>query len=238
VFFWLKSKLSESVFLGILPDGTAIDARINGHKFIVTTTGTGDSVAEVGQQFAWLGAALRSSPFEARVTLCSPVIQIGPSEDTASPLDARGKTLAMGNIHCEIKFEMEECPTNTLGRPGQCWHNMVGNPVVVGGYPILAKHERGLGVEMPLNMIARLGGSQRVTEFDGKVYLKGFSTMLIATRIAKDLLIWHYFFNCDKKRISYLDHTLQSVEHISMLQLHKSRHVVGWSSECMYYAGK
>jgi hypothetical protein len=87
-------------------------------------------------------------------------------------------------------------------------------------------------------MIARLGGSERANEFDGKVFIKGFSTMLIATKIARDLLIWHYFYNRDGERISYLDHTLQSVDNISVLQLHKSRHVVGWSSECMYYAGK
>jgi hypothetical protein len=115
---------------------------------------------------------------------------------------------------------------------------MVRNPVMVSGYPILAKHERGIGLEMPLNMIARLGGSERANEFDGKIFLKGFSTMLIATKIAGDLLIWHYFYNRDGERISYLDHTLQSIDNISMLELHKSRHIVGWSSECMYYAGK
>jgi hypothetical protein len=105
-------------------------------------------------------------------------------------------------------------------------------------YPILTKHERGLGLEMPLNMIAELGGSERANEFDGKVFIKGFSTMLIATKITRNLFIWHYFYNREGERISYLDHTLQGVDDISLLQLDSSRHVVGWCSDCMYYAGK
>jgi hypothetical protein len=62
--------------------------------------------------------------------------------------------------------------------------------------------------------------------------------MLIATKITRDLLIWHYFYNREGERISYLDHTLQGVDDISLLQLDSSRHVVSWCSDCMYYAGK
>ena len=60
--------------LATLPDGIEVSARIfgievSGRKFIVTAIGTADSVAEIGQQLAWLGAALRSSPFEVGVAL-------------------------------------------------------------------------------------------------------------------------------------------------------------------------
>lgn len=229
---------SEFVFLGNLPDGTVLDACFNRSKFVVTTTGTSSSIVEIGQQLAWLGAALRSSPFEAKVTLCSPIIRISQLGSTSSPFKAQIEPSAMVNICCMIEYEINECSLSMNGASGQCWHNMVRNPVMVSGYPILAKHERGLGLEMPLNMIAKLGGSERANEFDGKVFIKGFSSMLIATKLAKDLLTWHYFYDHDGERISYLDHALQSVDNISMSQLHKYRHIVGWSSECMYYAGK
>jgi hypothetical protein len=104
-------------------------------------------------------------------------------------------------IFCMIEFEMNEPATSREGPPGQCWH-MFRNPVMVSGYPILTKHEHGLGLEMPLNMIAELGGSERANEFDGKVFIKGFSTMLIATKITRDLLIWHYFYNREKNLLS------------------------------------
>src|SRR5262249_46600576 len=48
---------SKIVFLANLPDGTELDAWIEGSKFIITAVWTGDSLAEIGQQFAWLGAA-------------------------------------------------------------------------------------------------------------------------------------------------------------------------------------
>ena len=91
---------------------------------------------------------------------------------------------------------------------------------------------------MQLNMIAGLSGSDRVIEFDGKVFIKGLSAMLIATKVTKDLLIWHYFFNGEGGRISYLDHTLQDIDDISLIQLEAARHVVGWCSDCVYFAGK
>jgi hypothetical protein len=127
-------------------------------------------------------------------------------------------------------------PATREGAPS--WHNMFRNPIMVSGYPILTKHEYGLGLEMPLNMVAGLAGSERANQFDGKVFIKGFSTMLIAVKITTDLLIWHYFYNSEGERISYLDHTLQGVDDISLLQLDTAGHVVGWCSGCMYYAGK
>jgi hypothetical protein len=228
---------SKVVFLANLPDGTELNAHINGRKFIVIIVGTGDSVAEVGQQFAWLGAALRSSRFKAGVATCSPFVQSTHLENTASPAQA-SEPIPLVEMFCVINFEMNELTTSGEGSSGQCWHHMFRNPVMVSGYPILTRHERGLGLEMPLNMIAGLAGSERANEFDGKVFIKGFSTMLIATKITRHLLIWHYFYNSKRERISYLDHPLKGVDDISLLQLDTTRHVVGWCSYCMYYAGK
>jgi hypothetical protein len=146
--------------------------------------------------------------------------------------------MPLAEICCVIEFEMEELALSSEMPPGQCWHNMFKNPVMVKGYPILTKHERGTGLEMPLNMIAELAGSKRANVFDGKVFIKGFSTMLIATKTTRDVLIWHYFYTRKGERISYLDHPLQVVDDIGLFQLDTARHVVGWCSDCMYYAGK
>lgn len=137
-----------------------------------------------------------------------------------------------------IDFKIND-PAMSGGRaPGQCWHNMFRNPVIVSGYPISTKNERGLGLEMPLNMIAGLAGSDRAVEFNGRVFIKGFSTMLVAIKLRGDLLMWHYLFNTKSERISYLDLALQVPNDISLLQLDTARHVVGWSPDCKYYAGK
>jgi hypothetical protein len=203
---------------------------------MVTTVGTGDSLAEIGQQFAWLGAALRSSRYQAGIATCLPLVRSTHAEQTATAPQGSGP-MPLAEIFCVIDFELREPALSGERPPGQCWHDMFRNPVLVSGYPILSRHEPGLGLEMPLNMIAELAGSKRVNDFDGNVFIKGFSTMLIAARMTRDLVTWHYFYNSEGKRISYLDHALRGVDKISLLQLGTARHVVGWCEECKYYAG-
>ena len=227
--------------LATLPDGTEVSARISGNefrgrKFIVTAIGTADSIAEIGQQFAWLGAALRSSPFKSGLAVCSPCVRntyLGNTATRAQPSDLT----RLIESFCSIDFEINDPVTNGEARPGQCWHSMFRNPVIVKGYPILTKQVKELGLEVSLNIIARLVDTERANEFDSKVFIKGFSAMLIATRRTKDLLIWHYLYKPTGEKISYLDHSFQVSDDISLLQLDTSRHVVGWCWDSMYYAG-
>lgn len=113
---------------------------------------------------------------------------------------------------------------------------MFRNPVLVTGYPILTK-SAGLGLELPLDMMAELAGADRAVEFDGKVFVKGFSTMLIATKHVQDLLVWHYHYKSRGARISYLDHNITTSDGINLFQLQNARHVVGWCASSNYYAG-
>jgi len=66
---------------------------------------------------------------------------------------------------------------------------MFRNLVIVKGYPIIAKYKSSLGLEMPLNVISGLAGSKYTNEFNGKTFIKGFSAILIATKVSKDLLL-------------------------------------------------
>jgi hypothetical protein len=108
---------------------------------------------------------------------------------------------------------------------------------MVSGYPILRKSAPGAGIEMPLNMMTALVGSQQAVEFDGKIFLKGFSTMLVATKLSQDTLLWHYHYNEQAEKISYLDQQHHRVDSINLLQLETSRHVVGWCPSSVQYTG-
>ena len=229
---------TEYITLATLPDKTQVQARIEGAKFIVIAIGTRDSLAEVGQQFAWLGAACRSSPFDVGIAICSPSIRLSPSNKGVSSAQVSQAGLNTVEVVAHIDFKIGDLITSHNGLPGQCWHNMFRNPLVVSGFPVLTKHEVGLGLEMPLNMVAGLVGSDRATEFDEKIFVKGFSAMLIASKVTKNLLLWHYLYNDNGGRISYLDHELQNIDDISLLELNTFRHVVGWCSNSEYFAGK
>ena len=202
---------------------------------MVEAFGTGDSVAEVGEQFAWLGAALRSSPYGHGVAYCTPVVSDIHVDDTARRVSER---LCWFDIICKIDFTMHEREEHLEPSNGQCWHNMFRNPVVVKGYPISRRPEPHTGLEIPLNIMAGLARTRRVSTFNGQLFIKGFSTMLVPTKYTGDLLIWHLLYNKDGNRISYLENTIPHAGNISVVDLERTRQVVGWCSEIKYYAGK
>lgn len=198
-------------------------------RTIITVVGVADSIAEVCQQFAWVGAALQSAPadIEASLSEFSPRISKTTWKETEN-----GKELV-----CELDFVMESHTKRSSG-PGSCWHNMLKSPVLVNGFPIRAKSVRGIGVEMTLDIMADLVGSHRAIEFDGKLILKGFSTMLSAVKQIDDFLVWHYTFHTDKTRIPFFDAGAPVSGDIHLGLLEHSRHIIGWCSSARYYAGK
>lgn len=194
----------------------------------ITATGAEDTIVEVGQQFVWLAAALRSSPHEDGIAACLPTIGKTPGLLSSSP-----------TISIDFAFKKIASGEQGLDRaPGFCWQEMFRNPVIVGGFPILKKPGHGLGLEMPLRLMAALAGSERLSEFSGRTYIKGYSAMVVATAVLTNTVVWHYCYNKQGGRIAYGDHDLQSCPQVSMQQLTTSRHIVGWCSTCKVYAGK
>jgi hypothetical protein len=66
---------------------------------------------------------------------------------------------------------------------------MFRNPVVAKGYLILSRSESSIGLEILLNMMAGLARTQHANTFNGKLFIKGFSTMLVLMKHSGDLLI-------------------------------------------------
>jgi hypothetical protein len=93
-------------------------------------------------------------------------------------------------------------------------------------------------MEIPFKMMAGLARSDQVDYFNGKIFIKGFSTLLIPTRRSGDTLFWHLVYKKDGGRISYLESAVTHAENISNLNLTGLRHVLGWCSEAEFYAGR
>jgi hypothetical protein len=62
--------------------------------------------------------------------------------------------------------------------------------------------------------------------------------MLVPTKLSGDMLIWHFLYNRDGNRISYLDNTVAHAENVGVSDLDNTRHVVGWCSKVRSYAGR
>ncbi|OQV03982.1 hypothetical protein CLAIMM_08939 [Cladophialophora immunda] len=218
----------------VLPDHTRLMAWFQDPEVIVEVIGPSCSIVEVGEQLAWLGAALRSSPHESGVALCTPFVREVCIGDSLSPVS---NTLSATGLICTIAFNMRSGLEVRPPSNGQCWHNLFKNPVIVDGYPTRRRAEHNTGVEMPLNVMAELAGTQQLNTFNGRLFIKGYSAMLVPTRLVGDLLIWHLFFNKDGSRISYLHDTASHAENLMLSVVRSARHVLGWCSEAKYYAG-
>ncbi|QGA14415.1 hypothetical protein EYB26_002068 [Talaromyces marneffei] len=195
----------------------------------VDAHGTAACIAEIGEQFAWLASALRSSPFQQQIAYSRPFIggiQIGHV------------TYEETTYICRIGVKLHEGRGDSETTNGECWHGLFDRPVVVEGFPIPRRsEEESPGLEIPLNIMGGLTQARRVGSFGGKTLLKGFATMLLPMKRTKDIVTWHLVQARDGERISYLEAgNFQSAD-IQMPELEKSRHVLGWCPEMKLYAG-
>ena len=207
---------------------------------MVEAFGTGYSIAEVGEELAWFGAALRSSPYELGVAYCKPFIE-GMYVD--KPSFQMSGTPSKPDILCKVNFIVRKGEEQLQPSNGQCWFNLFKNAIVVEGYPIPRRSECLTGLEIPLDVMVALVQAQRATTFGGKLFIKGFCTMLIPTKHVGNMVIWHILFNEDGRHISYVDPRVRNISgahlgSISNIDLETARHVVGWCSNVKNYAGR
>lgn len=192
----------------------------------VEVGGTAASIAEIGEQIAWVGAALRPSCVESGIATCTPHAHI---DDTMTPAT------------CTVSFTMEEYKkSGAVPINGQCWHELCQNPVLVVGFPIPTRSPRALGLEVPLDILSGLTKCPRVNMFLGRYYLKGFSSAVMAKENLGTEVLWHVYFSPDGSRLPYPvleSETEDAGFGIDMNELRRARHIVGWCSKAEFFAG-
>jgi hypothetical protein len=222
-----------------LPDGTELIAGLlpsnsDRKKFTLKTHTTAENMIELVQQFAWLGTALRTSPTDLGVMLCTPRLESQYIHDHAFE---SGTPLPSSMLKCCLQFEFGTSTVSQAKLPGDCWLAMFRNPILVNGFPISRRGAVSFGLEMSPSIMASLVNAKFVNIFNDRLFIKGFSAMLVATKMIKDLVIWHYVFNPGGQRISYFEAPMLSGARIDATCLEKSRHVVGWCAKNMYNIG-
>ncbi|PWY75504.1 hypothetical protein BO70DRAFT_340587 [Aspergillus heteromorphus CBS 117.55] len=221
-----------------LNDRTEVAGVIHDKHIIIKATGLVHSLAEISEQFTWLAAALHTSPYSFGVASCNPSFFFHSSDPMPSfsaelPELPGPRCNVFGYIDCTVR------PRALQGeaQQGKCWHGLFKNPIVVKGFPIPRRPEPNTGLELPLDILAGLTQTNRLGYFAERTVIKGFSTMLLATKRAPDILIWHLLLKRDGSRISYLESNKHDGGHFNNDVINSSRHIVGWCSEVRYYAG-
>ncbi|KAL4903897.1 hypothetical protein BDW74DRAFT_185952 [Aspergillus multicolor] len=213
----------------VLADGTWVRiSRIGGVETYIGVYGTAALIAEVGEQVAWISSALRSAQNKNMPMSHKPFVRL----ITLKPIP-RGW---LDSLRYEFEIGTEQHEMGPIA--GSCWQGLVVCPAVVEGFPIQRRPANcPPGLEMPIGIMASLLGTRKVHWFDNRAVLKGFSTLLIPTRVINDITSWHLIHCCEDERISYL----QSLAFPRLVTpkncLETARHVLGWCSEVKFYAG-
>ncbi|RFN52382.1 tea/atts transcription factor activity protein family [Fusarium flagelliforme] len=217
-----KALVSQDPVSGKLEDKTSVRCGFTTLGLIAQVKGIADSIAIIGEQIGWLGAALRSSCSDSGFSTCQP----------------RFKIFKAGTDEAECSFHFPTFPMDlTKYKPGQCWHAILRNPVIVEGYPIPRRKRYGVGLEMPLNVMAGLNSSPRIHKYEGNYYLKGYSTALVPTEKIGNMVLWHLYYSDDGSRLPYPNPTGLQCTSVNIQDLTAARHVVGWCSNAKFMTG-
>ena len=215
-----------------LPDGTKVFLTLKPAAFELY--GPVESIVEVAEQLSWLGSALRTSDCTTGLTRCVPSITIV----TPDQLKAEQIVQEWGpdaDFHISFDLSCIECENS---RPGYCWSSMFRNTTIVHGYPILRRPLLGTGFEATIDILARLVRTKSLESFDDRMYLMGFSSLLVSAGLKDGLVHWHHTYKESGDKISYLDIDRSSTAQISWTEVEGGRHIVGWSSEVTCHAGE
>lgn len=204
---------------------------------MIVARGGQAALTELCEQLAWLGAALRSSPVTFGVSLSTPSIVAFKVAYSSSPVPS---------ITVQLGFTVTSSLDHGLSADidGTCWHAMFRNPVVVNGFPILARHENEQGLELPLDMMGILAEAHFATRYDTTLVLKGLCTMLVPTGQTERSITWHFIFNEDGKRLPYYSFRERcpgwiGTDKVStgLLEDGNVRNFVGWASNITRHLG-
>ncbi|KAK8202300.1 hypothetical protein IWZ01DRAFT_486991 [Phyllosticta capitalensis] len=229
-------------------DQPHIEMKIRAGQTLVSICGKGDFIKETVDQLSWIGSALRNSP-SGSVAQCSPFFShLERFDPDSAPKEhnwaAYGFSRDTWDIYGRVSFRMEVAPEQDLLKlqEGTCWHGLFRNPIIAHGHP-QSSVEGELGLEIPLDMMARSIGTSRAIEFQGGLLLKGFSAILLPTRLVNGTLTWHLVSNEDGTHISFLDERVRKIQRhqrskITLADLPSvTKHVVGWCPTAKSFAG-
>ena len=191
----------------------------------ITIHGNNENTGFIAQQIAWLGCTLRTSQFKG-------VQYIKANARVTDYID--------GFLQYDISFA-EVNTTSKITQEPNCWHMLVGNAVVALGFPT-PERTYGKGIELPLDIMAALGGVPHVTKFEGGVVLKGVSCAFIPVARHEASVQWHMIQSHDDERLTYQDILIQcphrlKLEDLDFESIYTTRAFLGWCVEAYIRLG-
>ena len=203
----------------------------------VSVHGTDYEIAEIAEQLAWLGSALRAPTQDGIISVCYPELAVLPP------------SLPAGDHFFSMSFKLDKSLEKALDSDdglNMCWTRFFKKLTVAQGYPIPSRPDGFDGLQIPLHHAAKMIRARRIDRFRSRHMIKGYSTALYPTGIGvsrQDIFIaWHFIENEDGSRLSYTDPRLgeggdESVKPLRHDDIMKASHIIGWCAHVKNVAG-
>ncbi|KAH7093611.1 hypothetical protein FB567DRAFT_610181 [Paraphoma chrysanthemicola] len=205
----LETKTSQ---ISLSRDGLSIRANVFESRLAIFASATTDAqLIQLSQQLAWIGCALRSSPYGEEVAYLRPLF------------------LRTSSRSFEIMFK--HAPIHDAERA--CWLPLFPCGVIASGFPI-APREDETGLEISLPLLAAIAGVRRAVEYAGGVVMKSFSHLFVPIRKRGERLQWHAVINDDEdKRMTYAEglsrcSSRAMLHDVTLQDIQTLRAIVGW----------
>lgn len=153
---------------------------------IISLKSKWSGIVEVVQIVAWIGAARQTSHDQG--------IQYINTDFSIRSDQARPKKPVF-----RLKYKVAPLPDNEQ----YCWHSLFTNAVIIQRYPIPDRDPHVQGLEIPIELMAALGGARHAMDFDGGLVLKGFSALFIPVERYGNCVQWHLIHYREGNHISY-----------------------------------
>jgi hypothetical protein len=136
---------------------------------------------------------------------------------------------------CTLRFETET--TTILNDECKlCWHSLTGDTVVVSGFPIMDRCPWDKGLQIPLDVMAALGGISFASD-DGSGYcLRGEAVTFVPVAKRGDHVQWHLVHHEEGP-----DDCFQVIKPAQILDEEAIRSTIsflGWTPKVLNYAGE
>ena len=208
----------------ILPNKTEIGALLDDSTIVIWVAGSAHSIAERGEQLAWLVAALQHSHLEP--VYSTPIITAYESNKNKSANQPNNHRWSLGNDYKSLDITSSLSPLQRMK-----WHNtfFMSSSIIVQGFPTACRPDQCPGVEVSPEILFDLLRLPNLKITDGHILLQGRLATLELVRKTTKVLFWHVLLSapfCSCRPQVLLGHE-EALQSINILELWHYRHILG-----------
>jgi len=185
-------------------------------------------LAEIGELFAWLGAACRITLSSKKRYYYRPDVRLWREQ----PNHESHFFNTGDHLQCQIWYRCDETARDSKDQ--MCWEALMRGLCIATGFYICPRSHAEPGLEISLPLMALLGDTPWLDTFAGKLMLKGISSAFTPVTTQQGSICWHFEHHDDGRFMSYSvsDKSCISkgvVRDWDITWLLSQRHYVGWT---------